>query len=156
LVVMNIVEEKPIPIYGDGKNGRDWLYVLDHCDALIRVFEQGRIGETYNIGGRAEKENIQIVELLCDILDKRLGQVAENSSRNLISYVADRPGHDRRYSIDAGKIERELGWTPQCRFEEVLNQTVHWYLTHLEWVASVRTGEYENGLTRTISSGVIL
>ena len=142
LVVMNILEEKAIPIYGDGKNVRDWLYVIDHCDALIRVFEQGSPGQTYNIGGGAERENIQIVELLCGILDRRLGRFGENTSRNLITYVADRPGHDRRYSIDARKMEGELGWVPQCRFEEALEQTVDWYLTNLEWVDSVRTGQY--------------
>jgi dTDP-glucose 4,6-dehydratase len=142
LVVMNIVEEKPIPIYGDGKNIRDWLYVIDHCDALIKVFEQGRVGHTYNIGGGAEKENIQIVELLCKILDKRLGRFGKDSSKKLITYVADRPGHDKRYAIDSGKIKGELGWVPRCRFEEALEQTVEWYLTHLEWIESVRTGEY--------------
>jgi len=151
LAVMNIVEKKPIPVYGDGKNVRDWLYVIDHCDALIRVFEQGRIGQTYNIGGGAEKENIQIIELLCDILDKRLCRVGENSSRNLITYVADRPGHDRRYSIDAGKIENELGWLPRYRFEEALEQTVDWYLTHMEWIDSVRTGEYRKWIEKNYS-----
>jgi dTDP-glucose 4,6-dehydratase len=142
LVVMNILEKRPIPVYGDGKNVRDWLYVIDHCDALIKVFEQGTIGRTYNIGGGAERENIRIVQLLCDLLDKRLGRLGENSSRSLITYVADRPGHDRRYSIDAGKIRRELGWKPKHRFEEALEQTVDWYLAHLDWVDSVRTGEY--------------
>jgi len=126
-------------------------YQIDHCDALIRVFEQGRIGQTYNIGGGAEKENIQIVGLLCDILDKRLGRVGENSSRNLITYVADRPGHDRRYSIDAGRIENELGWMPRYRFEEALEQTVDWYLTHTEWIDSVRTGEYRKWIEKNYS-----
>jgi dTDP-glucose 4,6-dehydratase len=151
LVVMNIVEEKTIPVYGDGRNVRDWLYVVDHCDALISVFEKGRIGQTYNIGGGAEKENIQIVELLCDILDKRLSRFGEQSSRNLISYVPDRPGHDRRYAIEAGRIEAELGWIPKCRFEEALEQTVDWYLTHKQWVDSVRSGEYRKWIDKNYS-----
>jgi dTDP-glucose 4,6-dehydratase len=148
LVVMNILEERPIPVYGDGKNVRDWLYVIDHCNALIKVFEQGEIGQTYNIGGGEERENINIVELLCDLLDKRLGRFGENSSRNLITYVADRPGHDRRYAIDAGKIRKELGWKPQYRFEEALELTVDWYLGHLNWVDTVRTGEYRKWIER--------
>ncbi len=142
LVVMNILEKKPVPVYGDGKNVRDWLYVVDHCEALINVFEQGRIGQTYNIGGGAERENIQVVELLCEIMDRRLERCGGDCSTNLITHVADRPGHDRRYSIDSAKIKRELGWMPQHRFEEALQQTVDWYLTHIDWVDSVRTGEY--------------
>ena len=142
LMIMNILEEKPLPVYGDGKHVRDWLYVVDHCDALIRVFEQGTQGQTYNIGGGAEQENIQVVGLLCDIMDKRLGRSGKDCGRRLINYVSDRPGHDRRYSIDWGKIERELGWEPKYRFEEALGLTVDWYLTHQEWVDSVRTGEY--------------
>jgi dTDP-glucose 4,6-dehydratase len=142
LVIMNLFERKSVPVYGDGKNVRDWLYVIDHCEALIRVFEQGRVGQTYNIGGGAERENIQVVELLCDILDKQLGRYGDNSSRNLITFVTDRPGHDRRYSIDSGKVKRELGWMPRHGFEEALEQTVNWYLRHQEWVDSVRTGEY--------------
>jgi dTDP-glucose 4,6-dehydratase len=142
LVVMNILEKKPVPVYGDGKNVRDWLYVVDHCEALINVFEQGRIGQTYNIGGGAERENIQVVELLCEIMDGRLERCGGDCSRNLITHVTDRPGHDKRYSIDSGKIKRELGWMPQYRFEEALEQTVDWYLTHIDWVDSVRTGEY--------------
>ena len=142
LMVLNIVEEKSLPIYGDGKNVRDWLYVLDHCEAIIQVFEKGILGETYNIGGGAELQNIEIVHLLCDLLDDRLGRSGTNSSRNLISFVADRPGHDRRYAIDAGKIQRDLEWSPRHGFADALEATVDWYLEHMEWVESVRSGEY--------------
>jgi dTDP-glucose 4,6-dehydratase len=142
LMIINILKEKPLPIYGDGKNVRDWLYVIDHCDALIRVLEQGRPGETYNIGGDAERQNIEVVNLLCDLLDSRLGRPAEKASRQLISFVTDRPGHDRRYAIDASKIKRELGWSPAHDFEESLAATVDWYLDNMDWVELVRSGEY--------------
>ncbi|MBW2116023.1 MAG: dTDP-glucose 4,6-dehydratase, partial [Deltaproteobacteria bacterium] len=126
LMILNILEEKPLPLYGDGKNIRDWLYVIDHCDALIKILEQGKPGENYNIGGGAERQNIEIVNLLCDLMDSRLGRPAKNSSRRLISFVTDRPGHDRRYAIDATKIHTELGCQPQHRFEEALEATVDW------------------------------
>ncbi|MBW2003610.1 MAG: dTDP-glucose 4,6-dehydratase [Deltaproteobacteria bacterium] len=142
LMILNILEEKSLPVYGDGKNVRDWLYVIDHCDALIRVFEQGKPGETYNIGGGAERQNIEIVYLLCDLMDKRLGRPENKSSRNLIHFVTDRPGHDFRYAIDATKIKEELGWSPDHRFEEALETTVDWYLNHMDWVNSVRSGAY--------------
>ena len=142
LMILNIVEEKTLPVYGDGKNVRDWLYVIDHCNSLIKVFEQGKPGETYNIGGGAERQNIEIVYLLCDLMDKRLGRSGKKSSRSLIHFVADRPGHDFRYAIDATKIKEELGWTPHYCFEEALEDTVDWYLNHLDWVNSVRSGEY--------------
>jgi len=142
LMIMNILEEKSLPVYGDGKHVRDWLYVVDHCDALMRVSERGKPGETYNIGCRSEKQNIEIVENLCDLLDSRLGRSGSASSRRLIKYVSDRPGHDRRYAIDACKIENDLEWCPKCRFEEGLELTVDWYLAHLDWVESVRSGEY--------------
>jgi dTDP-glucose 4,6-dehydratase len=142
LMIINILEEKPLPVYGDGKNVRDWLYVLDHCDALIRVLEEGIVGETYNIGGDAERQNIEVVHLLCDLIDARLGRSDEKSSRRLISFVTDRPGHDRRYAIDASKIKRDLGWSPAHGFEQALEATVDWYLNHLDWVKSVQSGEY--------------
>lgn len=142
LMILNIIEEKALPVYGDGKNVRDWLYVIDHCDALIKVLEQGRLGETYNIGGGAERENIQIVHTLCDLLDGRLGRSGKKSSHRLIQYVSDRQGHDRRYAIDAAKICYELGWRPGHKFEEALEATVDWYMDHMEWVNSVRSGEY--------------
>ena len=142
LMILNIVEEKSLPVYGDGKNVRDWLYVIDHCDALIKVFEKGTPGETYNIGGGAERENIEIIHSLCDLLDDRLGRLGKKSSRRLVHFVTDRPGHDRRYAIDASKIHHELGWTPGHQFEDALEATMDWYLKHMEWVNSVRSGEY--------------
>jgi dTDP-glucose 4,6-dehydratase len=148
LMILNIKEEKPLPVYGDGKNVRDWLYVIDHCDALITVLEKGKPGETYNVGGGEERENIEIVHLLCDLLDERLGRSAENSGRRLIQFVTDRPGHDRRYAIDAAKLHKELGWRPKHRFKEALKATVDWYLNHMEWVNSVRSGEYRKWIER--------
>jgi len=142
LMILNIVEEEALPIYGDGKNIRDWLYVIDHCDALIRILEQGKPGETYNIGGGAERQNIEIVHLLCDLLDGRLGRSGKSSSRRLMRFVTDRPGHDRRYAIDATKIRRELEWKPKFDLQEALEATVDWYLNHMDWVESVRSGEY--------------
>jgi dTDP-glucose 4,6-dehydratase len=142
LMILHILEEKPLPVYGDGKNVRDWLYVIDHCDALIKVFEKGRPGETYNIGGGAERQNIEIVYLLCDLMDKRLGRTGKQSSRRLIHFVTDRPGHDFRYAIDATKIREQLEWAPHHPFEEALEATVNWYMGHMEWVNSVRSGEY--------------
>ncbi len=142
LMILNLMEEKSLPVYGDGKNVRDWLYVIDHCDALIRVLEQGRPGETYNIGGGAERQNIEVVNLLCDLFDSRLDRSAEKASRRLIRFVTDRPGHDRRYAIDASKIKRELGWSPAHNFEEALEATVDWYVNNMDWVELVRSGEY--------------
>jgi dTDP-glucose 4,6-dehydratase len=116
--------------------------VVDHCDGLLKVLEQGRLGETYNLGGSAERQNIEVVQLLCDLLDHRLQRAGENSSRRLVQFVADRPGHDRRYAIDASKIERELGWVPAHNFEEALEATVDWYLNNMDWIELVRSGEY--------------
>jgi dTDP-glucose 4,6-dehydratase len=142
LMILNIAEEKSLPVYGDGKNVRDWLYVIDHCEALIRVFEAGKPGETYNIGGGAERRNIDIVNLLCEALDARLNRSGDAASRKLIQFVKDRPGHDLRYAIDASKIERELGWRPRFSFEDAIGQTIDWYLNHMDWVESVRSGKY--------------
>ncbi|MBC2705969.1 dTDP-glucose 4,6-dehydratase [Desulfobacula sp.] len=142
LTILNIIKEKPLPVYGDGKNIRDWLYVLDHCDALITVLEKGTPGETYNIGGGAERENIEIVHLLCDLVDDRLGRSGDKSGRWLIQFVTDRPGHDRRYAIDATKIKTDLGWTSARTLEDALESTVDWYLNNMEWVDSVQSGEY--------------
>ena len=142
LMILNIIEEKPLPLYGDGKNVRDWLYVADHCDALIRVLEKGKLGETYNIGGGAEMKNIEIVHGLCDLLDARLNRSVNDSSRGLINFVEDRLGHDRRYAIDATKIRKELDWQPKYRFEDALEKTVDWYMNNMEWIDSVRSGEY--------------
>ncbi|MCG6947070.1 MAG: dTDP-glucose 4,6-dehydratase [Deltaproteobacteria bacterium] len=142
LMILNLMEEKSLPVYGDGKNVRDWLYVIDHCDALIRVLEQGKPGETYNIGGGAERQNIEVVNLLCDLFDSRLDRSTKKASRRLIRFVTDRPGHDRRYAIDASKIRRELGWSPAHNFEEALEATVDWYVNNMDWVELVRSGEY--------------
>jgi dTDP-glucose 4,6-dehydratase len=148
LMILNIIEQKSLPVYGDGRNVRDWLYVIDHCEAIIRVLEKGVPGETYNIGGGAERENIQIVYLLCDILDERLDRKGKSSSRSLIRFVADRPGHDRRYAIDASKIHDQLGWKAGHTFESAIVSTVDWYLNHMEWVNRVRSGEYRKWIER--------
>ena len=138
VVILNAVDGEPIPVYGDGKNVRDWLYVVDHVRALLRVFEEGRVGETYNIGGHQEKENIAVVRQICDILDERRPGAVEGGHRSLITFVEDRPGHDWRYAIDPSKIENELGWAPQVGFEEGLRRTVRWYLEHRDWVQAVQ------------------
>lgn len=148
LMIMNIIEEKPLPVYGDGKNVRDWLYVLDHCEAVLSAFENGRAGETYNIGGNSERKNIDIVMKLCEIMDGKLGRIGEKESRRLIRYVEDRPGHDRRYAIDASKIRHEIGWSPCYSFDNGIEETVDWYLKHLEWVQSVRSGEYKTWIEK--------
>jgi len=145
LIIGNIQEEKNLPIYGDGSNVRDWLYVLDHCEALLRVFEKGISGQTYNIGGGAERTNLQIVKQLCTILDRKLNR-QQGSSESLITYVKDRPGHDFRYAIDAAKISKELNWQPQFSFEEALENTVDWYLNNSSWITSVHSGEYRKWL----------
>lgn len=142
LMILNLLDGKSLPVYGDGKNVRDWLFVIDHCEALLRVFEEGRPGESYNIGGNEERTNIDIVNFLCDLLDKRLKRSRALSSKRLICFIPDRPGHDRRYAIDAAKIRRELGWTPTFRFEDALEHTVDWYLSNLNWVNRIRSGEY--------------
>lgn len=143
LVIQNAIEGRAIPVYGDGRNVRDWLYVGDHCAALLTVLEEGRVGETYNIGGNSERQNLAVVETICDALDERVGLADDGQPRrSLITFVTDRPGHDRRYAIDASKIRRELGWEPTVRFEEGIRATVDWYLANREWVASVVDGSY--------------
>ena len=144
LMILNIMEKKPLPVYGDGRNVRDWLYVIDHCEALLAVLENGRPGQTYNIGGNAERTNIDVVRRLCELMDVRLDRSGHNASKHLIEFVTDRPGHDRRYAINAGKIRKELGWEPRHGFEEALAETVDWYLSHMEWVESVRSGGYRD------------
>jgi len=141
LVILNALDGKALPIYGKGNQIRDWLYVDDHARALVRCATEGVVGETYNIGGHNEKENIEVVYALCDILDEL--QPSEHSYRELITYVSDRPGHDRRYAIDAGKIERELGWKPVETFESGIRKTVAWYLDHLPWCQRVQDGSYQ-------------
>lgn len=148
LMIINLLESKPLPVYGDGQNVRDWLYVLDHCEALVTAFTIGLPGETYNIGGGAERQNIEVVHTLCDLLDKRLNRKGNAASRNLIQFVKDRPGHDRRYAIDSSKIRRELGWAPRHRFEAALAETVDWYLGNREWIDYVRSGEYRRWIEK--------
>ena len=142
LVIHNALAGKPLPIYGDGQQIRDWLYVKDHCSAIRRVLEAGRIGETYNIGGWNEKPNLEVVHLLCAILDELQPRADGKPYREQISYVKDRPGHDRRYAIDAGKIEQELGWRPAETFETGIRKTVQWYLDNQAWVSNVTSGAY--------------
>ncbi|HUY80566.1 MAG TPA: dTDP-glucose 4,6-dehydratase [Acidobacteriaceae bacterium] len=144
LMILNALEGKPLPVYGDGLNVRDWLFVEDHCTAIRRVLQEGRIGETYNIGGNSERPNIEIVTTICDVLDRLRPDPSIGSRRKLITYVKDRPGHDRRYAIDATKAARELNWTPAQQFESGIRKTIEWYLTHLDWVNNIRTGAYLN------------
>ncbi|MBN2679568.1 dTDP-glucose 4,6-dehydratase [Acidithiobacillus montserratensis] len=144
LMIHNALAGKPLPVYGDGQNVRDWLYVQDHCRAIARVLEAGVLGETYNVGGHNEVKNLDVVHTLCDLLDQLRPRTDGSSYRAQITFVTDRPGHDRRYAIDAGKIKRELGWTPQETFATGLRRTVQWYLDHPDWVAHVTSGEYRN------------
>lgn len=144
LIISNALEGKELPVYGDGKNIRDWLYVVDHCSAILAVLQKGTIGETYNIGGNSEKQNIEVVTTICDVLDEKVGTLPSGEPRrNLIRFVKDRAGHDRRYAIDATKIREELGWTPSLAFADGIRQTIDWYLDNPEWIASVRDGSYQ-------------
>jgi dTDP-glucose 4,6-dehydratase len=142
LMVLNALEGKPLPVYGDGQNVRDWLFVEDHCAAIRCVLEKGRIGETYNIGGNSERQNIEVVTTICDILDELTPNPAIGSRRKLITYIKDRPGHDRRYAIDATKISRELYSGPTQQFESGIRRTIEWFLAHREWVTDIRSGAY--------------
>jgi dTDP-glucose 4,6-dehydratase len=141
LFIRNILTGKPLPVYGKGENVRDWLFVGDHVIALDLVFHEGTSGETYNIGGHNEWKNLDLVHLMCDLVDQKTGK-DQGTSRNLISYVKDRAGHDLRYAIDAGKIQRELGWVPSLTFEEGLSKTIDWYLNNEEWLEHVTSGAY--------------
>jgi dTDP-glucose 4,6-dehydratase len=143
LIIVNALAERPLPVYGDGQQIRDWLYVKDHCAAIRRVLNSGTTGEIYNIGGWNEQPNISIVETICDLLDTLRPRTA-GPYRNLIQYVADRPGHDRRYAIDATRIERDLGWRPDETFETGIRKTVQWYLDNPGWVANVQSGAYRS------------
>lgn len=143
LCIHNIKNNKPLPIYGKGDNIRDWLYVVDHARAIDDIYHKGQAGETYNIGGFNEWKNLDIVELLCDVMDKKLGREV-GESRKLITFVKDRAGHDKRYAIDASKIKDELGWEPSLQFEEGLEKTVDWYLSNQEWLDHVTSGDYKN------------
>ena len=142
LVIHNALAGKPLPIYGDGQQVRDWLYVLDHCKAIMRVLQDGRLGETYNVGGWNEKPNIEVVRTLCSLLDELQPRADGQSYATQMTFVKDRLGHDRRYAIDARKLERELGWRPEETFESGLRKTVQWYLSHGDWVEEVTSGSY--------------
>jgi len=151
LCIFNTLNGKPLPIYGDGKQIRDWLYVKDHCSAIREVLKQGQIGEAYNIGGWNEKTNLEVVETLCAILDELKPKSDGKSYTDQITFIKDRPGHDRRYAIDASKLERDLGWKPQETFETGLRKTVVWYLEHKTWVDHVVTGEYQHWIEKQYS-----
>jgi dTDP-glucose 4,6-dehydratase len=151
LMIVNALAGKPLPVYGDGMQIRDWLYVRDHCSAIRTVLDKGRVGETYNVGGWNEKPNIEIVKTICALLDE-LRPDAQGSYARLITTVKDRPGHDRRYAIDARKIERELGWRPAETFDTGIRKTVQWYLDHAQWVADVQSGGYRDWLAKNYAT----
>ncbi|MGO4777693.1 dTDP-glucose 4,6-dehydratase, partial [Lysobacter sp. 2RAB21] len=142
LVIAKALAGEPLPVYGDGMNVRDWLFVGDHCAAIARVLEAGRIGETYNVGGEAERPNLTVVKTICALLDQRRPLADGRARESLITFVADRPGHDRRYAIDASKLHNELGWKPTLSFEQGIARTVDWYLDHQPWVRRVLDGSY--------------
>ncbi|PPD40949.1 MAG: dTDP-glucose 4,6-dehydratase [Methylobacter sp.] len=144
LIITHALAGKPLPVYGDGQQIRDWLYVVDHCRGIRRVLEAGRVGETYNIGGWNEMANLDIVHIVCDLLDEFRPREDGKSYREQITFVTDRPGHDRRYAIDATKIEKELGWKPQETFQTGIRKTIQWYLDNPEWVANVQSGSYRD------------
>jgi dTDP-glucose 4,6-dehydratase len=148
LIILNALEGKPLPIYGKGDQVRDWLYVEDHARALYKVVTEGEIGETYNIGGHNEKQNIEVVHTVCALLDQLRPESAYRPHADLITYVQDRPGHDLRYAIDASKIQRELGWVPEESFESGIRKTVQWYLDNPEWVAHVKSGSYQQWIDK--------
>lgn len=149
LIINNALNGRELPVYGDGRNVRDWLFVVDHCTAILRVLADGRVGETYNVGGNSEKPNIEVVETICDLLDQQVGPLAAGvARRSLVRFVKDRPGHDRRYAIDASKIRDELGWTPSVTFAEGMQATIAWYLAHPEWIRAVLDGSYQDYYAR--------
>src|ERR1035437_5586660 len=150
LMIHNAVEGKPLPVYGDGQNVRDWLYVADHCDAIFAILEKGMLGETYNVGGLNEQKNLDVVNILCTILDELRPQGAPH--RRLITYVKDRPGHDGRYAIDCTKLRNELGWSPKESFHTGIRKTVQWYLDNAKWVEKVVSGEYREWITGNYAS----
>lgn len=151
LMIVNALVGGPLPVYGDGQQIRDWLYVKDHCSAIRRVLEAGRVGEVYNVGGWNEKANLEIVHTVCALLDELRPRADGNPYKNQITYVTDRPGHDRRYAIDASKLERELGWKPAETFESGIRKTVQWYLDNPDWVANVQSGAYREWVQKQYS-----
>ncbi len=148
LVILNALDAKPLPVYGNGQQIRDWLFVEDHARALYKVVTEGVVGETYNVGGHNEKQNIEVVKTICKILDELKPQANGQTYESLITFVKDRPGHDLRYAIDATKIQNELGWTPTETFETGIRKTVEWYLNNQEWVAHIQSGEYQSWLEK--------
>ena len=150
LMIRNALQGQPLPVYGDGRNVRDWLYVSDHCAGIRAALKNGRLGETYNIGGSSEKTNLEVVHALCSILDALRPDGAPHA--RLITFVKDRPGHDWRYAIDASKIQNELGWQPTEKFESGLRKTVRWYLDHTQWVENVTSGAYRNWISQNYSN----
>ncbi|MFH0843970.1 MAG: dTDP-glucose 4,6-dehydratase [Pseudomonadota bacterium] len=148
LMILNALEYKPLPVYGDGRHVRDWLYVRDHCTALWMIMKRGKKGDTYNIGGGMEMENIKLVELICDTLDEFLKRGDKKSRREWITFVKDRPGHDRRYAIDFSKLKGELGWRPEESIETGIGKTIQWYLHNQEWINRVKSGEYQSWINR--------
>ena len=156
LMILNALEGKALPVYGDGRNVRDWLFVEDHCAAVRAVLGRGRAGETYNIGGNSERTNIEVVTAICNLVDEMSPRAGAGPRRELITYVKDRPGHDRRYAIDASKLRRELDWQPAEQFEGGLRKTVRWYLEHAAWVESVRTGGYRQWIADNYGERVAL
>ena len=150
LMIVNALAGKPLPVYGDGQQIRDWLYVKDHCSAIRRVLEAGRLGEVYNIGGWNEKANLEIVNTVCALLDELRPRSDKKPYKEQIAYVADRPGHDRRYAIDAHKLERELGWKPAETFETGIRKTVRWYLDNQDWANNVLSGSYKQWVEKTM------
>ena len=154
LMILNALEGKPLPVYGDGKNVRDWLFVEDHCAAIRAALERGRAGETYNVGGNSERQNLDVVTAICDLVDEMRPDPRIGQRRELITFVTDRPGHDRRYAINAAKIGRELGWQPAQEFESGLRKTVAWYLDNAAWVENVRTGAYRDWIRRNYDERV--
>jgi dTDP-glucose 4,6-dehydratase len=154
LIILNALERKPLPVYGDGSNVRDWLYVEDHCSAIRTVLERGRVGETYNIGGNSERENLEVVTTICNLVDEFCPDAGLGPRKDLITFVTDRPGHDRRYAINAAKICQQLGWRPSVEFQSGLRKTVAWYLEHRSWVESVRTGAYLDWLRQNYDERV--
>jgi len=147
LMILNILEEKSLPVYGDGRNVRDWLYVEDHCGAIWEILNKGRCGETYNIGGENEWENIKLVNFLCEKVAKIKGK-DEDYYKRLITFVKDRPGHDRRYAINCDKIKQELNWRQKFDFEKGLDMTIKWYLNHQDWVNRVKSGDYRKWMEK--------
>ncbi|MDP6625076.1 MAG: dTDP-glucose 4,6-dehydratase [Nitrospinota bacterium] len=148
LMILNAIERKPLPVYGDGQNVRDWLFVKDHCKALWKIMKNGRRGETYNIGGNSEIKNIDLVEQICNTLDKTMDKNPHQSTKELITFVKDRPGHDLRYAIDFSKTKNELDWGPEESFESGIKKTIQWYISNSEWVNYIKSGEYQSWIKK--------